>query len=106
MNTKLQNFAKLIQAQKIEEYRNSLGFEETYTWLRTGASVIPGNKYIKIDIGEAEKRTGFLMIDKEGNIFGIKSYGKINKRRCYGTLDTISDYYWGKHSPLKKEQVK
>ena len=47
------------------------------------------------------------MIDEEGNIFGIKGYGVINKKHYFGTLDTINNYYWGNYKAvkLKKETL-
>ncbi len=63
--------------------------------------VVPGNKYIKIDVGPSCNPSGKLMIDTEGNIFGIKGYGKIHHGHCYGTLDTIDNYFWGNYYPVK-----
>ena len=57
-----------------------------------------GNKYTKVDIGSSGK----YMIDKEGNIWGIKAYGQIHKGHYYGTLDTINQYYWGDYQAYKK----
>lgn len=30
-----------------------------------------------------------------GIIYGIKAYGKVNKIRNFGTLDTVDKFYWG-----------
>lgn len=57
-----------------------------------------GNKYIKVDVGSS----GRYMIDKEGNIYGIKAYGVIHKGHYFGTLDTVDDYYWGDYRAYKK----
>ena len=38
-------------------------------------TVKPGKKYTKVDVGTSGK----FMIDENGNIFGIKGYGVINK---------------------------
>jgi hypothetical protein len=45
------------------------------------------------------------MIDREGNIFGIKGYGQIHRGHYYGTLDTIENWYWGDYAayPRKKD---
>ncbi len=56
-----------------------------------------GNKYTKVDIGSSGK----YMVDKEGNIWGIKAYGQIHKGHNYGTLDTINDYFWGDYTARK-----
>ena len=60
-----------------------------------------GNKYIKIDVGNS----GRYMIDKTGQIFGIKAYGVIHPGLYYGTMDTINDYYWGDYQAHKLEAV-
>lgn len=38
---------------------------------------------------------------EDNNIYGIKSYGVINKKHFYRTLDTIDNYYWGKYTAIK-----
>lgn len=71
--------------------------------------VVPGNKYIKIDLDSGAGCSGKLMIDGEGNIFGIKGYGVPNKKKQYGTLDTINNYFWGNYYPVERitgERVK
>lgn len=57
-----------------------------------------GKKYTKVNVGSSGK----YMVDKAGYIFGIKAYGVINKRRCFGSLDTINEYYWGNYTAYKK----
>ncbi|MHA1437873.1 MAG: hypothetical protein ACTSPD_09880 [Promethearchaeota archaeon] len=60
----------------------------------------PGKKYYKLNL----KHSGRYMIDTKGNIYGIKAYGQINKKKWYGTLDTINDYYWGDYTAIKKRK--
>lgn len=51
--------------------------------------------------------SGSLMVElSTGNIYGIKSYGKVHRGRQYGTLDTISQYYWGNYYPILSTQFK
>ena len=57
-----------------------------------------GKKYIRVDVGGSGK----YMVDLEGNIYGIKAYGVIHKGHCYGTLDTIDDWFWGDFRAEKK----
>lgn len=58
-----------------------------------------GQKYTKVDIG----KSGRYMIDNAtGEIYGIKAYGVINKRKRFGNLDTIDEYYWGDYWAIKK----
>ena len=58
-----------------------------------------GKKYIRIDIGTSGK----YMINEAGEIFGIKAYGVINKKKQYGNINTINDYYWGHFTAVKKQ---
>ena len=51
-------------------------------------------KYTYID----NRDSGKYMINKEGEIYGIKAYGVINLRRSYGTLNTINEFYWGDYT--------
>lgn len=67
----------------------------------TKAEIKPGKRYTKVDVG----RSGKFMIDEDGNIFGIKAYGVIHRGHCYGTLDTIEDWYWGDYYPRRKQQI-
>jgi hypothetical protein len=61
-----------------------------------------GKKYDKIDVGTSGK----LMVEREtGEVFGIKGYGKIHKGHKYGTLDTISEWYWGLYYPKQYEAM-
>ena len=63
------------------------------------ANIIEGKKYTKVDIGGSGK----YMIDREGNIFGIKAYGVIHRGHHYGTRETVNDYYWGGYEAIKIE---
>ena len=54
-------------------------------------------KYTYIDVGQSGK----YLINSDGEIYGIKGYGVINKGQFYGTLDTIDDYYWGDYTATK-----
>ena len=54
-------------------------------------------KYTYIDIGGSGK----YLINSDGEIYGIKAYGVINKGHFYGTLDTTENYYWGDYTAKK-----
>lgn len=60
-----------------------------------------GSKYVRVDVGDSGK----YMVDLDGNIFGIKGYGRVHKGHRYGTLDTIELWDWsGYHAvPLRAE---
>jgi len=51
-----------------------------------------------VDVGNS----GRFMVDVEGNIFGIRSYGRINKKKHYGNLQTTDLYSWGGYIPKLK----
>ena len=94
---KIKELAEIIEKQQIERlhYRN-LACQANIDSCKT--SIKEGKKYIKIDVGTSGK----YMIDREGHIFGIKGYGVINKKKYYGTLDTISNYFWGNYRAEKR----
>ena len=61
-----------------------------------------GKKYTKIDRGAGTYFSGYLMVEHEtGVIYGIKGYGVPHKQHRYGTLDTISEWYWGAYGPQR-----
>lgn len=64
------------------------------------AHIIPGKKYIKMDVGGSGK----YMIDGD-KIFGIKAYGVIHRGHQYGTLDTIDEWYWGEYTATPRGTV-
>ena len=98
MINKLNELANLIKKEAIQRLVDiKLDCEANIK--NVGTQVKEGKKYFKIDKGHS----AFIMIDFEGNIFGVKGYGVINKKKCYGTLDTIHEYYWGEYNPVKKE---
>jgi hypothetical protein len=51
--------------------------------------VVPGRVYTKVDVGPAHNMSGRYMIENAtGVIYGIKGYGRVDKRHRYGTLAT------------------
>lgn len=100
MNTqKLDTLAALVKREQQEiinlKYEN-LGPD--YVDVR----LVPGAKYTKLDIKRGGQWSGSLMIDADGNIYGIKAYGVVHKSHRYGTLDTIADWYWGDYYPWRR----
>ncbi len=89
MKDKIKAFAALVEKQQSETHERS--------WQNYRVSINPGRKYTKVDVGNSGK----YMVDKEGNIFGIKGYGAIHFGHNYGTLDTINDYWWGDYTAEK-----
>ncbi len=98
MLDKIKQFAELLEKQQIEYlYKNNIACEANI--LNVRVKIKEGKKYIKINIGTSGK----YMIDREGNIFGIKAYGVIHKGHKFGTLDTTNNYYWGGYRGYKKD---
>lgn len=110
MLEKIKRLANKIQDETLDRFKRD---SERMGWYPTEAEhvmrvhgeaailthILAGKKYTKIDVGHSGK----YMIDNETQeIFGIKGYGVINKKKQYGTLDTIDDYYWGGHGTRKK----
>lgn len=85
----IQDFVKTVQKQQNEKIQKEgftyEGIEKNYL-----VTVVPGKKYTKVDIGGSGK----YMVDEEGNIYGIKAYGVINRRHYYGNLSTVDQYDW------------
>jgi hypothetical protein len=52
-----------------------------------------GKSWVRIDIGRDEHNcSGYLMVDANGNIHGIKAYGVPHLGHHYGTLDTLDKW--------------
>jgi hypothetical protein len=96
MNT-IQEFAQIVFEQQKEAFVKR-GFTALNPDEYCKVSVIPGRKYDKVDVGTSGK----FMIDKAGNIYGIKAYGVIHRGHHYGTLNTVEDWYWGEYHPIKR----
>lgn len=93
IENKINNFVKLFQNDRIKRNQDSF-FHDIVTYKVR-------KKYILVDIGVS----GRYMIDKESEIiYAINGYGKINKNKNFGTLDTIKKYYWGDFQGLKVKE--
>lgn len=58
-----------------------------------------GQKYIRVDVGTSGK----FMVEIDGErIYGIKGYGVINRKKCFGSLDTVDQWFWGEYWPRRK----
>ena len=95
---KITDFAQKVEKEQTKEVKilyPSLNADAVKR--HSKVTLKPGKKYTKIDVGTSGK----FMIDKNGGIFGIKGYGVINKKKQYGTLDTINEWNWGGYLPEK-----
>jgi len=99
MNNKIIAFAQLVESDTIQDlHRAKFDCDANIANART--HIKEGNKYTKVNVG----RSGRYMVENStGEIFGIKSYGQVHRGHYYGTLDTITDYYWGHFYPIRKD---
>jgi len=86
----IKEFAKLVEEHQIARlHKMDLACDANIANART--RIVPGRKYTKVDVGTSGK----YMIDKDGNIFGIKAYGVIHRGHYCGTLETAHERDWG-----------
>jgi hypothetical protein len=104
---RLLDFVKKIETQRLEylvKDRESCGQKKTVEQIKElfGRSLIVsikrGKKYTKVDVGSSGK---FMIENATETIYGIKAYGVVHKGKCYGTLSTTYEFYWGGWSPIK-----
>ncbi len=91
---KVKAFAALV-AKETAERLTRLGFDLALHSQSLRVDIIAGTKYVKVNVGGSGK----YMIDLDGTIYGIRSYGQVNKRHNYGNLDTTHRWNWGDFSP-------
>jgi len=101
---KLEAFRLLVEIEQLArikvQYPNTYENKESL-YRDHGVSVIPGRKYVKVDIGTG----GRYMVEIEtGIIRFVKAYGVPNMLPIHqhGTLDTIDNYYWGDYEAVSK----
>lgn len=94
--TKLEKFAEKLEKEQAIEVKCRFPALNAEAVVRYSKVIVkPGKKYTKVDVGTSGK----FMVDENENIFGIKGYGQVNKKKQYGTLDTINQWYWGGYTP-------
>jgi len=88
---KLQHFRKVFEEQHQERQMRLYPNTQPDT-----IGVITGYKFDKIyTITDSDQRLGRYMVEsRTGSIYAIKSWTQVNKRRQYGTLDTVDQYDW------------
>lgn len=102
LEQKLEFFRDKLQKQQIDNlHRINCACEANIK--NAECFLKPGKKYTKLDIGTCGK----YMIDNDTQIiYGIKAYGQVNKKKTFGTLDTLDQYYWGDYHAIKIKQAK
>lgn len=92
---KIENFRSVF-AQQHNERRSRLysNLEPDKIEIETGYKF--DKVYVVTDCGQgATQKLGRYMVEsRTGDIWGIKSWTQVNKRRWYGTLDSVGDYDW------------
>lgn len=94
---------------KVQEFADRVDAQQTMQLIRDGfgsqveanrVKVMFGKKYARVDVGSS----GRYMVDREGNIFGIKAYGVPHRGYRYGTLDTLDQWNFGGYSATRVTQ--
>ena len=99
MKNTIEQFAARVQEEQRAVYLERWPeAPETILTDSCNTTIKPGRKYTKVDVGTSGK----FMVDEDGQIWGIKSCGKIHHGHFYGTLDTINEWNWGEYAPVKK----
>ncbi len=72
-----------LERLKASGYTNEIFFNDGGLTDQYKIKSIEKKKYINIDFGSS----GGFMVNKEtSEVFNIKGYGKINKKKCYGSI--------------------
>ena len=95
MRSKIEEFASRVSLETVKWYHKE--YPKTPEDSIPKVSIVPGVKYVKVDVGSSGK----FMVDDSGDIYGIKGYGVIHRDKHYGNLDTIDHYFWGEYKPVK-----
>jgi len=106
--TKVEEFAALVAEQiKANYYADAIRRSSDYeTWdkhigSRIGTEVIVGPKYTKVNVLLPDPSARYMVENATGDIYGVKSYGKVNKAHYYGDLNNTDEYYWGGYAPTR-----
>jgi len=95
--TKLEAFRSLVERhhnERLERLYPNLDPEKF--------GVEMGYKYDKVFlITRAGQRIGRFMVEtRTGDIFGVKSWTQVNRRRRWGNLDQIEQWDWSRNDPV------
>jgi len=103
------NFAALFQADKaayMVKHHGGTGRTPTEIInIHIGAwpvKIVYGRKYINVDAGGSG---AYMVVKETGDIYSTKAYGVIHKGHHFGTLETISEWYWGDYRAYKAANV-
>jgi hypothetical protein len=100
MENKIQKFVKLLENDQLDKLRK-MELDCDYNILGCKVSVKTKKKYTCVDVGTSGK---YMVDNITGEIFAIKGYGKVDKFKKFGTLETIYQYYWGEYLGVKLKQ--
>lgn len=98
----VEEFAALVQQEQRDRVRRD--YPTSDQWQHEVAVVKPGRVYTKVDVGPEHNMSGRYMIENAtGRIYGIKGYGVVHKGHYYGTLETATNWNWGRYYARKRE---
>ena len=105
--TDLYQFAQLVRRQQVASLRaadKEAGFETPQERIDCFCCVklSPGRSWWTLSVASLPK----LMIhNKTGEIFGVCPPYTIDRRRPYGTIETVDKWYWGEFRPRPVSDV-
>lgn len=100
MENKMQEFVRILENDQLDKLRK-MELDCDYNILGCKVSVKTKKKYTCVDVGTSGK---YMVDNITGEIFAIKGYGKVDKFKKFGTLETIYQYYWGEYLGVKLKQ--
>ncbi len=95
----VKRFAAMV-ADQLHRFPFGTGYDRT--------RCVDNRLYVLVDVGRTGSEwdwCGRYMVEKStGDIFGIRAYGKINRRHYHGNLATAEKMsWWGGYRAVKKE---
>jgi hypothetical protein len=92
-------FADLVQDHQVAALkRTHPTMAADLVTMHTKVTIIPRQKYTLVNVADSGK---FMVENATGEIYGIKGYGKINRKHHYGSVHTTALYYWGEYHPTR-----
>ena len=79
---------KLERKEKAQLMKHGLDCEAN--WIQAKTHIHRGRKYDRVDVCTSGK----YMIDREGNIFGIKAYGVPHLGKRFGNINSPDTIIW------------
>jgi hypothetical protein len=92
--TKLEKFLTLLTADTADRYKGITS--------PVAKASKPGKIYTRVYLEDSQKMSRYFVSNFDGKIFACSSWKAPNFNRCFGTLDTIDQFYWGDYEGRAK----